>query len=81
MSDGSNRVAWSIDLNDMSCIVFAPTSAKARYIAVRGYWDAYGKRKGEWPRATAKREPRFDKSAVLFPQNIPYSRDYVEGTR
>jgi hypothetical protein len=76
----TNVVAWGVEIDSMTCIVFAPTAAKARYIAVAGYWDAYGRRKGEWPRAVAWREPRFDASMLIKNgKKGPFVRDYVEG--
>jgi len=72
-------VSWVVEIDNMMGIVFAPTAAKARYIAVRGYWDAYGRRKGEWPRATCKREPRFDAVSLIAQGRYgPFCRDYVE---
>ena len=73
-------VAWGVEINSMTAIVFASTLSKARYIAVRGYWDAYGRRNGEWPRAVAWREPRFDGSLlIVHGKKGPFARDYVEG--
>lgn len=74
-------VAWAVEINDITAIVFAPTATKARYKAVRDYWDAFGRRKGEWPRAVAWREPRFDNSSLkqLDPMRC-YCREFVEGT-
>lgn len=73
-------VAWGVDINAQTAIVFATTAAKARYIAVLSYWDAYGKRKGKWPPVTSWREPRFDKSMLLRSgEKGPFCRDYVEG--
>ena len=57
-------LAWKVEINYMTCIVFTTTAPKARYIAVKGYWEAgYGSRK-VWPRAVAWREPRYDKSML-----------------
>jgi hypothetical protein len=73
-------LAWGVEINSMSSIVFAETLPKARYIAVRGYWAAFGQRKGEWPRAVGWREPRFDLSSLIAQgKQGPFCRDYVEG--
>lgn len=36
-------VAWEVEINYASCIVFAATKAKAKWAAVKAYWDAYGR--------------------------------------
>lgn len=36
-------VAWEVEINYMSCIVFAATKAKAKWLAVKSYWDAYSR--------------------------------------
>ena len=64
----------------MSCIVFASTKAKAQWTAVKGYRDAYGERKGEWPRAKAHRLPIYDNSPIRNnPHQQAWSEDYVIG--
>ena len=80
MSDEAKEVknlAWEVDLNDMRCIVFAPTQSKAQYIAVRSYWEAYGRRKGEWPRAKAFRATRHDNSSLQYLKPQAYCEEYV----
>lgn len=55
------NVAWLVDLNDHTCIVFAPTRGAAKWAVIRGYWDAYGRRKGDpFPRVTASRSKERD---------------------
>lgn len=75
----SEVVAWGVEINSMECIVFATTAPKARYIAVRGYWEAgYGSRR-VWPRAIAWREQRYDRSSLRERKpSLCYCRDYVE---
>ena len=70
-------VAWRVDLNDMHCIVFAATKAKAQWIAVKSYWEAYERRRGVWPRATAARIPLHDKSPLRFDPPRAYCEEYV----
>lgn len=53
-------VAWEVEINYMSCVVFAPTKAKARWLAVKSYWDAFG-RNGTWPSSTIARKPFYDR--------------------
>lgn len=72
----SDRVAFSVEINNMRAIVFAETKAKAKWIAVRGYWDAYGK--NGWPRSTVRREPRFDKNPLREGERVPWTQDHVE---
>lgn len=67
-------LAWDVELNDMHCIVFAETAAKARWTAVRAYWEAYEKR--GWPSVHAVRRPFLD----TFPNKQPrkaYCPEYV----
>jgi len=71
-------VAWRVEINDMSCIVFASTKAKANWIAVKGYWNAgYGRGPGNWPRPKAARAHRFDKSRLRHDKKQVWSYDYV----
>lgn len=69
------KVAWNVEIHDMHCIVFATTKAKAKWIAVKAYWEAYGR--NMWPRPVAGREPRFDKSALRNEPPKAYSEDHV----
>lgn len=74
--------AWIVTINsDKDCVAFAPTRDKAKWKAVRAYWDAYGK--NGWPTVTARREPRFDRSHLARnPKNQRgvFDRDYVSST-
>ena len=59
----------------MSCVVFATTKPKARWLAVKAYWDAFGKN-GTWPHTTVARKPIYDK----FPHRAElkaFSPEYV----
>lgn len=80
MIETSDLLAWEVEIHSMTCIVFAASKAKAQMIATKSYWDAYGRRKGEWPRAKAWRVERYDESAVRFekPQRA-WTEDYVRG--
>ena len=51
--------AWEVEIHHMSCIVFAATKPKARWIAVRSYWDAFG-RTPNWPTCSVARRPHLD---------------------
>lgn len=53
-------IAFTVEIDDMRCIAFAATPAKARWKAVKAYWEAGYGRRGVWPRPTAWRCPRFD---------------------
>lgn len=68
-------VAWEVEIHSMSCIVFAATKAKAKWLAVKAYWDAYS-RNGSWPSTSVARRPFYDK----FPHRNEakaYSPEYV----
>lgn len=76
----SDLLAWEVEIHSMTCIVFAATKAKAQMLATKSYWDAYGRRKGEWPRARAHRAERHDKSALRFEtRQKAWGEDYVLG--
>ena len=57
-----NVVAWEVNIDSMRCFVFAATAPKARWLAVRGYWEAGYGRKGLWPNTSAYRAERYDNS-------------------
>lgn len=59
-------VAWEVVIDDMTAIVFATTAPKARWIAVRGYWEAgYGRGRGNWPSGVrARRCERHDNNPL-----------------
>lgn len=75
---GHVRFAWEVDVDYTRCIVFAATAAKARWIAVKSYWEAGCGRKGEWPRPEARREPQFDNCRLSAELPRAFSREYVE---
>lgn len=78
-TEAPESVAWEVELNSMRCIVFTTSKAKAQWRAVRSYWDAYGRRLGEWPRARAWRAERYDRSALRFQQRqCAFGEDYVK---
>jgi hypothetical protein len=77
----SALLAWEVEIHDMRCICFAPTKAKAQWIATKSYWEAYG-RTGQWPRARAWRAERHDKSRLaLKTRQQAWSEDYVLNTQ
>ena len=57
-------LAWEVEIHSMRCICFAPTKAKAQWLATKNYWEAYGK--NGWPRARAWRAEHHDKSVLRF---------------
>lgn len=61
--EASNRVAWLVEVNDWTAVAFAATAPKARWIAVKSYWEAFGK--DGWPSVKATRAPEHDRSHVL----------------
>ena len=76
LSDKQQRVAYFVEIHGYECIVFAETAAKARWIGVRSFWDAFGK--NGWPRPTSQRAPRYDRSPLAAGERIPFTLDYVE---
>lgn len=74
-------VAWEVTIYDMTAIVFATTAPKARWIAVRGYWEAGYGRRGMWPSAKARRCERHDNSPLRDCPPQPWTPSYVEELR
>jgi hypothetical protein len=71
-------LAWEIEINSMTCIVFAATEPKARWLAVKSFWEAgYGHR-GVWPRPSARRVPELDTSPLReHSANRCYAPEYA----
>lgn len=67
-------VAWEVEINYMTCIVFAATKAKAKWLAVKSYWDAYS-RNGSWPHTSVARRPQYDR--FPYRERKAYSPEYV----
>jgi len=76
----SDLLAWTIEIHSITCVVFATTKAKAQWIATHSYWEAYGRRKGEWPRAKAWRAKPYDKSRLRFEPPKAWGEDHVMDT-
>ncbi len=74
------KVAWTVEIHDMSCVVFATTKPKAQWIATRSFWDAGYGRKGEWPRAKAFRAKTYDKSRLRHEPPKAFGEEYVMDT-
>ena len=70
-------VAWTVEIHSMTCVVFATTKAKAQWIATKSYWEAYDRRRGEWPRAKAWRAKPYDNSRLRFEGPKAWSEDHV----
>jgi hypothetical protein len=75
----SVRVAFEVELNEAICVVFAATAAKARWIAVRSYWDANGRRR-TWPAVKSKRAPHLDTSPLCRQTAIAWCLEHVMTT-
>jgi len=50
------------DFPEFTLLTWATSAAAARYNAARGLWEAYGQRRGVWPRSRATRCPAMDAS-------------------
>lgn len=76
VAEGSALLAWEVEINYASCLVFAATKTKAKWTAVKAYWEAYGKN-GTWPHCSVARRPWHDS----FPGEAgrAYSPEYVRG--
>lgn len=75
--DPENRLAWRVFVDDMSCIVFAMTSSRAKWVAVSSYWEAgYGWR-GQWPNTRTERVPVLDKSPKRLGPQRPLCEEHA----
>ncbi len=72
------KLAWTVEIHDMTCVVFAATKAKAQWIATKSYWEAYGR--NGWPRAVAWRAKPYDKSRLRFEPPKAWGEEYVMDT-
>ena len=68
--------AWEVEINYMSCVVFAPTRAKAKWLAVKAYWDAYSRTLG-WPNISIARRPAYDHFPFKHDGPKAYTPEYV----
>ena len=75
MSD-QERIAFGVEIHNMTAIVFAETAAKARWIAVKHYWDAYGK-DGYWPCPVSWRIPKYDNNPLKDQGRKCWTEDHV----
>jgi hypothetical protein len=76
VATSSQLVAWEVEINYMSCVVFAATKAKAKWTAVKSYWEAYGKN-GSWPHCSIARRPAHD--SYPGEPGRAYSTSYIRG--
>lgn len=73
-------VAWRCvvaDLAEAPAVVFSAVISRARYIAVRSYWDAYGRQNNRWPLVRIKRAREFDHLVTRFSADFAYGADVV----
>ena len=74
----TDLVAWSVEINSWTMVVFATTKAKANWVAVKSYWDRFG-RDGTWPRPSASRAQRWDRSVLRFSTvRVAYDPSFVD---
>ena len=71
-------LAYRVQIDDMGCICFAATAPKARWMAVKAYWEAGYGRKGVWPCPVAARRPIYDNSPLADRDpGRTYTEEYV----
>ena len=69
-------LAWTVEIHSMTCVVFAATRAKAKWIAVKAYWEAYGR--NGWPNPICNRAECYDRSVLRHEaKHVPFSEEYV----
>ena len=73
----TERLAFCVEIDGFRSVVFAETAAKAKWIAVSSYWDAFGKTAG-WPCDAVYRLPRYDNNPLRDGKRTPWTEDYVQ---
>lgn len=73
----SALLAFEVEIHSLTCVVFAATPAKARWLAVKGYWEAGYGRRGTWPRPVASRRPAFDSCSLKDRGPRAWAPEYV----
>jgi hypothetical protein len=68
--------AFEVDVDGYTCIVFAETASQAKWTAVSGYWDAYG-RSRNWPWTKCHREPLYDSNPLATHGRKGYAPSFV----
>lgn len=70
-------VAWEVEINYLSCVVFATTKSKAKWLAVKSYWAAFTRARS-WPHTSIARRPEYDKFPFKDnPYAVSFSPEYV----
>lgn len=77
MSDSTIPVAYRVTVNDMTCVVFAFSKPKARWIAVDCYREAGCGRPGEWPSVNAVRAPELNRKWKPDMRQRAYDEEYL----
>lgn len=77
MPDDPKKVAWIVEVNDFTCVVFATTRPKARWIAVAGHRDAGYSRRGEWPSTYVRRAAHYDRCVLRDRGPVPWTETHV----
>lgn len=76
----AEAMAFEVEVSGMVCIVFAATTEKARWTAVKCYREAYGN-DGSWPHVQFRRAPELDKSSLNVQANWgrSFGPEYARG--
>lgn len=69
-------VAWELEVNGHSCVVYAASAAKAKWRAVKSYWEAYDRRDG-WPPISIARAPFYDRAFKYLDGAGPHTPEHV----
>ena len=80
MTTERKRVSWIVEIDGEICIVFAETNAKAKWIATRSYWDAFGRIKDKWPKVKARRAMGYDASYLAQKSTKAWTEEHVMET-
>lgn len=78
-SGGDERAlkAWTVEIDGTACVTFNHTRAKATMGVVLSYWDAYGRRKGTFPKTSTHREKCYDDSPCRLQPGRAWDEEHV----
>lgn len=73
-------LAWTVEIGPVSCVVFAPTRAKAKWVAISAYWVDIVRCKGTFPKVKAYRASCYDNSRLRDEKHKAWDENYVMDT-
>lgn len=70
-------VAWTVRIDGMCCVAFAPTKPKAQWVAVRAYREAGYGLAGSWPSTITRRAECYDRCTLRHLKQKAWAEEHV----